>query len=93
MKSLTIAFVQHVDGHLWLDLSTDTETRQCCYTFDAENNCWVWETGDGEPAMSAALFRKWENGAGDAAINACLQTRAAQTISVENTAHKSGQKK
>jgi hypothetical protein len=79
-ETLTIEFVQYIDGHLWLDLTTDTETRQCCYTFDADNNCWVWETGDGEPAMSAELFSKWENGRGDELINACLETEEKQTL-------------
>lgn len=78
MNTLTIRFIEFTNGHLWLDLSTDAEKRQCCYTL--QNGTWIYETGEDEPAMSAKLQASWENGRGDELITACLETERTQFL-------------
>ena len=83
-KKLTI---EHVDTvayrkrvFLWVNLITETETCQCCYTRDA--GTWVYDSGDKEPDMCTELRDLFESKKGDSALNKVNNKRIPVTLEV-----------
>ena len=71
MNKLTIEYVRNIvvgnRVHLWVKLSTENETRECCYT--RYNRVWCYELGDREPEMSNELHKLFDGKKGNAALN------------------------
>lgn len=71
INKLTIEHVETIEYRkrvlLWVNLITENETRQCCYTRSDGN--WVFDSGDSEPEMSPALRALFESQRGNTALN------------------------
>lgn len=70
MNKLTIEYVKNIvvgnRVYLWVKLSTENETRECCYT--RHNRVWCYEIGDCEPEMSNELRILFDGKKGNAAL-------------------------
>lgn len=84
MNKMTITYLSedHVARRtfLWVRLSTAKEARDCCYV--RTRTGWEYESGDSEPAMSSALFDKWEGNEGNKALNKVYRTEGETILSV-----------
>lgn len=82
-SKLTIEHAQTVKVdlriYLWVNLSTETETRQCCYA--RYDGIWQYEDGDNEPAMKSSLLDAFHGTAGDKALSKVYRTQ--ETITLE----------
>lgn len=82
MNKLTIEHVRIVKSdraYFWVELSTETETRQCCYS--RHSGIWQHECGDNEPEMTPALSDLFYSRKGNAALHKCYKT--GETITLE----------
>lgn len=84
MNKLTIEYVQVVKvgnrAYLWVNLSTETETRQCCYS--RYSGTWCHEDGDCEPQMTTALRDLFHGKKGDKALTKCYKSGEIITLAV-----------
>lgn len=55
-KEVGVEYIQGDDEIVWVTLLTEYESREVCYKFDAENQTWVYEDGENEPAMHNDLI-------------------------------------
>lgn len=84
INKLTIEHVDTIEYRkkvfLWVNLITETETRQCCYTRDGGS--LVFSSGDCEPEMSSDLRALFDSEKGDTALNKVNNKRIPVVLEV-----------
>jgi len=82
MNKLTITYCDRVKvGNrvfFWVNLETETQKRQCCYSRYSGN--WHHEDGDREPEMSNELRNIFHGKKGNAALNKCYKYEETVTL-------------
>lgn len=80
MKTISKLTIEHAQTvkvnrriYLWVDLTTETESRRCCYA--RYGGTWQYEDGDNEPAMAPSLLAAFHGSAGDEALSDVYRTR------------------
>lgn len=85
MNELIITFVEKNKigkrVYFWVNLQTEVETRQCCYTRQA--GIWCYVNGDCEPQMNSNLEKLFYSSVGNNALNKCYKQEQAVCIKVK----------